>query len=196
MSKLAFSKDGEQWESTSTPEGDVVVAIDCTQDEAILSAGRSRELINAIQQLRKAAGLDIGDKVEVFYEEEAGLSVVESAVSNNVEAFATKFQGSVPLPKKFAPSWSVELRSGTAEIGGSTVNVYICRPAVAGKDGLSEEVLYYLSTLEPADVAGKDSLELKIDGKEYTLKEGVDYWVSAGAKLKDVKSKDAGNGSS
>lgn len=187
VSKLAFSKDGEQWESTSTPEGDVVVAIDCTQDEAILSAGRSRELINAIQQLRKAAGLDIGDKVEVFYKEEAGLSVVESAVSNNVEAFATKFQGSVPLPKKFAPSWSVELRSGTAEIGGSTVNVYICRPAVAGKDGLSEEVLYYLSTLEPADVAGKDSLELKIDGKEYTLKEGVDYWVSAGAKLKDVK---------
>lgn len=187
MSKLAFSKDGEQWESTSTPEGDIVVAIDCTQDEAILSAGRSRELINAIQQLRKAAGLDIGDRVEVFYEEEAGLSVVESAVSNNVEAFAAKFQGSVPLPKKYAPSWSVVLRSDTAEIGGSSIKVYICRPAVAGKDGLSEEVGYYLSTLEPANVAGKESLDLKIDGKEYTLKEGVDYWVSTGAKLKDAK---------
>ena len=53
VSKLSFSMDGDQWEATTTLEGDVVLAIDCTQDEAILLAGRSRELINAIQQMRK-----------------------------------------------------------------------------------------------------------------------------------------------
>ena len=36
VSKLSFSKEGEQWEATASQEGDIVVAIDCTQDEAIL----------------------------------------------------------------------------------------------------------------------------------------------------------------
>ena len=56
-SKLSFSKEGDNWEAMSSQDGALVVALDCTQDEAILSAGKSRELINHIQQLRKAAGL-------------------------------------------------------------------------------------------------------------------------------------------
>jgi isoleucyl-tRNA synthetase len=185
VSKLSFSREGEHWESTSTPEGDVVVAVDCTQDEAILNAGRSRELINAIQQLRKAMGLDLSDKVEVFFEESAGMSVVENAVSNNVSMFEDKFQGAVPVPKKFAPSWSVVLRSDTAEIGGSKVEVSICRPAIAGKDGMSDEVGYFLSTLEPANV--QSPLTANIDGSDVSLKQGEDYWVSTVAKLRDTK---------
>merc|ERR1712127_983724 len=152
VSKLSFSKEGDQWESTSTPEGDVVVAVDCTQDEAILSAGRSRELINVIQQLRKAMGLDLSDRVEVFFEECTGTSTVESAVAMNTKVFEAKFQGAVPVPKKFAPSWSVVLRSDTAEIGGSKVEVSICRPVVAGKDGLGNGVEYFLSTHDPSNV--------------------------------------------
>lgn len=185
ISKLSFSKEGDHWESNSTPEGDVVVAVDCTQDEAILSAGRSRELINTIQQLRKAMGLDLSDKVEVFFEECAGMSVVESAVSSNVSLFAAKFQGSVPLPKKFAPTWSVVLRSDSTEIGGSTVEVSICRPAVAGKDGCGDGVGYLLSTLEPSKVS-QSELSITLDGKEVTLKKGEDYWVSTVDKLRST----------
>ena len=88
----------------STTTGDVVVAMDCTQDKAIISAGQSRELINAIQQLRKAMGLDLSDKVEVLFEENAGMTAVEDAVSMNVNVFEAKFQGAVPVPKKFARS--------------------------------------------------------------------------------------------
>ena len=47
-------------------EGDVVIAVDCTQDEAIISAGRAQELVNHVQQLRKSAGLGLSDHVEVF----------------------------------------------------------------------------------------------------------------------------------
>jgi len=187
ISKLSFSKEGDHWESTSTPEGDVVVAVDCTQDEAILSAGRSRELMNVIQQLRKAAGLDLSDKVEVFFEESSGMSVVESAVSSNVHLFEAKFQGAVPVPKKFAPSWAVVLRSDTAEIGGSKVEVSICRPAVAGRDGLSDGVGYYLSTLEPKNVVETSTLDIKLDGKEITLKQGEDFWVNTVAKIRTTK---------
>jgi len=187
ISKLSFSKEGEQWESTSTATGDVVVAVDCTQDKAIISAGQSRELINAIQQLRKAMGLDLSDKVEVFFEENAGMTAVEDAVSMNVNVFEAKFQGAVPVPKKFAPKWSVVLRSDTAEIGGSRVEVSICRPAVAGKDGLGDGVEYFLSTLEPTTVAEQSTLCAKLDGKEVTLKQGEDFWVDTVAKLKDTK---------
>lgn len=187
ISKLAFSKEGEHWESTSTPEGDVVVAVDCTQDEAILSAGRSRELINAIQQLRKAMGLDLSDKVEVFFEESAGMTTVETAVSSNVHIFEAKFQGAVPVPKKFAPSWSVVLRSDTAEIGGSKVEVSICRPSVAGRDGLSDGMGYFLSTLEPSKVADQSTLSITLDGKESTLKQGEDFWPNTVAKLRATK---------
>ena len=186
VSKLAFSKEGEHWESTSTPEGDVVVAVDCTQDEAILSAGRSRELINAIQQLRKAAGLDLSDAVEVFFEESAGMTVVESAVSSNTNLFEAKFQGAIPVPKKFAPSWSVVLRSDSADIGGSKVEVSICRPAVAGRSGLSDEVGYYLSTLEPTNLDGTVH-SITVDGKEISLIQGEDFWINTVAKLRVTK---------
>jgi isoleucyl-tRNA synthetase len=186
VSKLSFSKEGEHWESTSTPEGDVVVAVDCTQDEAILSAGRSRELINAIQQLRKAAGLDLSDAVEVFFEESAGITVVENAVSNNTNLFEAKFQGAIPVPKKFAPSWSVVLRSDSTDIGGSKVEVSICRPAVAGRSGLSDEVGYYLSTLEPSNLDGS-ALSITVDGKDVSLTQGEDFWVNTVAKLRATK---------
>jgi len=187
ISKLSFSREGDHWESKSTPEGDVVVAVDCTQDEAILSSGRSRELINVIQQLRKAMGLDLSDKVEVFFEESVGINTVESSVAMNVNLFEAKFQGAVPLPKKFAPSWSVILRSDTAEIGGSKVEVSICRPAVAGKNGVCEAVGYFLSTLEPSNVANESTFSITVDGKETTLKQGEDFWGSTVAKLRGTK---------
>lgn len=187
ISKLSFSREGSQWESTSTPEGDVVVAVDCTQDEAILSAGKSRELINAIQQLRKAAGLDLKDQVEVFFEEAAGITVVEDAVAGNVGSFEAKFQGAVPVPKKFAPEWSVVLRSDIVEIGGSKLEVSICRPTVAGRDGVAEDVGYFLSTLEPSKAEAESEIMITIDGKEVVLRRGVDYWVDTVAKLRDTK---------
>merc|ERR1712176_805369 len=66
--RLSFSKEGKEWEASGTPDGSLVVAVDCTQDDAILSAGKARELMNAVQQLRKSAGLDLKDVVEVFFE--------------------------------------------------------------------------------------------------------------------------------
>lgn len=132
-------------------------------------------------------GLDLSDKVEVFFEESAGMNTVESAVSSNVNLFEAKFQGAVPVPKKFAPSWSVVLRSDTAEIGGSKCEVSICRPAVAGKDGVNGEVGYLLSTLEPSNVADQSTLSVTVDGKEVVLKQGEDFWVNTVAKLRDTK---------
>jgi len=187
ISKLAFSKEGDHWESTPNQEGDVVVAVDCTQDEAILAAGKSRELINHIQQLRKSAGLDLTDIVEVFFQEE-GITSTESAVALNVSLFENKFRGSVPLPKNLAPEWSVVIRSDSVEVGGSKVDVFICRPAVSARDGLDELTASFLSTVDPSQVQEGQVLSCVIDGKDHSLEEGKDFWVSASKKAAALKS--------
>lgn len=181
-SKLSFSREGDQWESAATQEGDVVAAIDCTQDEAILAAGKARELINHIQQLRKSAGLDMKDVVEAFFEE--SVASTETAVSMNVSLFENKFKGSVPVSKKYAPSWSVVIASDTVEVGGASVEVSICRPAIATKDGLPELACTYLSSVEPSDVEKGSTLTCVIDGESMTLQEGTDFWLSTAAKMR------------
>mmetsp|Transcript_45072 Transcript_45072/g.109047 ORF Transcript_45072/g.109047 Transcript_45072/m.109047 type:complete len:1165 (+) Transcript_45072:75-3569(+) len=188
VSKLSFSKEGDNWEATPSGDGACVVALDCTQDAAILSAGMSRELINHIQQLRKGAGLDLLDVVEVFFQEEEGVTSTEDAVSCNVATFETKFKGAVPLPERFAPAWRVVLRSDKVDVGGSKVTVSVCRPALAVKDSLDEGLKNILSTKEPSEFTAGHTFKCSLDGKESELKEGADFWLSTAAKTRANKS--------
>jgi isoleucyl-tRNA synthetase len=182
ISKLSFSREGEQWEAASTPEGDIVAAIDCSQDEEILAAGKARELINHIQQLRKAAGLDMKDVVEAFFEE--SVESTETAVSMNVSMFEKKFKGAIPVPKRCAPGWSVVIGSNTVEVGGAKLELSICRPALAAKNGLAELACTYLSTIDPDTVENGDVLTCTIDGEKITLTEGKDFWKNTAAKMR------------
>ena len=184
-SRLEFSREGEHWESTSKADGSLVVAVDCTQDAATQSSGMSRELMTGIQQLRKAAGLDLKDVVEVFFEEEEGVSLVEDAVAGNVGLFDSKFKGSIPLPSRFAPSWSVPLKSETIDVGGSSCLVKICRPAVAARDDIAEAAKLVLSSIEPSTLAEGQNFEFVLNGKKDTVKEGLDFWKTTvqGSKL-------------
>jgi len=184
ISKLQFSKDGENWEATSSADGASVVVLDCTQDDAIISAGMSRELINHIQQLRKAAGLALGDVVEVFFHEEDGVTSTEDAVSKNVAMLDAKFQGAVPLPQRLAPSWSVVLKSDKVDVGGSKVQVSVCRPALAASDSLDTSVKNILSTKEPSEFSPGQTFKCSVDGKDCELKEGTDFWLSTASKAK------------
>ncbi len=185
ISKLSFSKEGDQWESASTPEGDVVAAIDCTQDEAILAAGKARELINHIQQLRKSAGLDMKDVVEAFFEE--SVASTETAVSMNVSLFENKFKGAVPMPRKCAPQWSVEIAKDSVEVGGSKVEVSICRPALAARDDLDELACTFLSSMDLSTVEEGTTLSCTIDDKHVSLVEGKDFWLSTVSKMRGTK---------
>jgi isoleucyl-tRNA synthetase len=187
VSKLAFSKDGDHWEATSSPEGDLVVAVDCTQDEAILSAGKSREFMNHVQQLRKGAGLDLKDEVEIFFCEDEGIKSTEDAVSRNVPLFEAKFKGAVPVPKQFASNWSVVIGSELVEVGGSKVEISICRPALATRDTLETDVSSYLSTVDPTSVTAGEVIKCTIDGTEHSLTEGKDFWISTASKMKSTK---------
>ena len=187
ISKLSFSKEGDHWEATPSADGATVVALDTTQDDAILSAGMARELINHIQQLRKAAGLELKDVVEAFFYEEDGVTSTEDAVSKNVATLDAKFKGSIPLPKRLAPAWSVVLKAETVDVGGSKVTVSVCRPVVAVNDSLDDIVKKVLSTKEPSEFTVGDTFKCTVDGKSYELKEGEDFWLSTAAKARSIK---------
>lgn len=186
-SKLTFCKEGDMWEAMNSQDGSMVVALDCTQDEAILSAGKSRELISSIQQLRKGAGLELHDVVEVFFSEEEGVTIVEDAVAGNVQTFEAKFRGAVPLPKRFAPEWCVVIKSDMVDVGGSKVEVSICRPSLAVADSSTGAARGVFCTLEPSELKEGQDFSFSVDGTSYTMKEGKDFWLSTSAKLRSTK---------
>jgi Domain of unknown function (DUF5915) len=186
-SKFEFSKAGDHWESSNKTDGSLVIALDCTQDNSTVSSGMSRELINGIQQLRKNAGLEMKDAVEVFFQEETGVTIVEDAIGSNVSLFETKFKGAVPIPFRFAPSWSIVLKSDMIEVGGTLVKVSICRPAIAVRDDLATPVVNALASMEPDSFVKGQVFHCAVDAKLYDLVEGHDFWLSSAAKIRATK---------
>ena len=186
-SKFQFSKVDGNWESSSKADGSLVIAMDCTQDASTMSSGMSRELMNGIQQLRKNAGLELKDAVEVFFQEAQGTTVVEDAVGLNVPLFEAKFKGAVPMPARFAPSWSILLKSDMVDVGGTSVNVSICRPVVAVRDGLEPSVVNALVTLDLDSFSAGQTFHCTVDGTSYDLVEGIDFWLCTAAKVRATK---------
>ena len=111
----------------------------------------------------------------------------EDAVAKNVAMLDAKFKGSVPLPQRLAPSWSVVLKSDSVDVGGSKVVVSVCRPAVAVADSASDAVKNVMSTKEPSQFTAGETFKCSVDGKEYELKEGTDFWLSTASKAKATK---------
>ena len=180
--KLSFCREGDMWESGQSDAGDLVVAIDCTQDEAILNAGKAREFMNHVQQLRKSAGLDISDSVEVFYHEEEGLTSTSNAIAGNLELIVGKLKVA-PVAKRFMPEWSVVFGKGVFEVGGCEVEIIITRPAVCVNPDVMDLTSKFLCTIDPSKVKKGEVLEFAINGEKYTATEGVDFWISASSMV-------------
>jgi hypothetical protein len=132
--------------------------------------------------------LELKDVVEIFFQEEEGVALTEDAVSRNVPMLDAKFKGAVPLPRKLMPSWSVSLKTDSVDVGGAKISLSICRTAVAAKDSLDEGVKNLLSTKETSEFEPGQTFKCSVDGKDYELKEGTDFWLSSVAKAKATKS--------
>eukprot|EP00611_Tribonema_gayanum_P029034 TRINITY_DN765_c3_g1_i2.p1 TRINITY_DN765_c3_g1~~TRINITY_DN765_c3_g1_i2.p1 ORF type:complete len:617 (+),score=242.77 TRINITY_DN765_c3_g1_i2:415-2265(+) len=70
--RRAFRGDAAVYEACVSDDGGVVVVLDTRRDERVLQQRTAREALNRVQKLRKKAGLNMGDKVEVFFSESAG----------------------------------------------------------------------------------------------------------------------------
>ena len=55
-------------------EGDITVALDLNRDENLVREGQAREIVHAIQNLRREKGLDVSDRIRVAYRTTDGLA--------------------------------------------------------------------------------------------------------------------------
>jgi isoleucyl-tRNA synthetase len=78
--KLEFKGDNKKFEAVGNDEGNVLVAVDTTTDEDMFTELRARAIQGAIQKLRKASGLVVADKVEMYYDV-TGLKEAERVVA-------------------------------------------------------------------------------------------------------------------
>lgn len=63
---------------------DISVMLDVVLDENLKRKGQAREIVNKIQKLRKTAGLNIDDQVEIYYEEPTDSNSLHSVVNENI----------------------------------------------------------------------------------------------------------------
>jgi hypothetical protein len=72
-------------------------------------------------------------------------------------------------------------------VGGTKVEVSICRPSIAASDSLTGPSLSVLATLEPKSLSEGEDFTYSMDGASLTLKEGSDFWLSTAAKVRATK---------
>jgi isoleucyl-tRNA synthetase len=65
--QLNFRGDIDRYEVCSNQQCDLVVLVDVRMDESLQQEGITREVVNRIQKLRKAAGLKVGDNIRVTF---------------------------------------------------------------------------------------------------------------------------------
>ncbi|XP_008793645.2 isoleucine--tRNA ligase, cytoplasmic-like [Phoenix dactylifera] len=84
-------------------DGDVLVILDLRADESLFEAGVAREVVNRVQKLRKKAGLEPTDTVEVYYKPlENNKNILENIV-NSQEQYIREALGSRLLHHTLTP---------------------------------------------------------------------------------------------
>ncbi|XP_068658596.1 isoleucine--tRNA ligase, cytoplasmic [Aristolochia californica] len=111
-------------------DGDVLVVLDLQADESLFEAGVAREVVNRIQKLRKKAGLEPTDLVEVYIESlDSDKSLLEN-VLNSQEQYIRDAIGSPLLPSTLVPQYGVELCEEKYNITGLSFAIRLARPTL------------------------------------------------------------------
>ena len=78
--KVVLSKDDVLTEATQKPgfsaqmEGEVTVVLNCNLTPELIAEGYQREMVSKLQNMRKDAGFEVSDRIEVTYEAEDELA--------------------------------------------------------------------------------------------------------------------------
>ncbi|CAK4076019.1 unnamed protein product [Aphanomyces euteiches] len=132
--KREFKGDKTIYEADVSADGRLMVVIDVREDNDLKSQGYAREFVNRVQKMRKKAGLVVGDKIHVYFQERAGKdSPITEAVKQFVSTVAGTL-GTTPAPLSLKPKDSVTIISEVCEFAGSSVDILVTRPAVLFTD--------------------------------------------------------------
>lgn len=110
-------------------DGDVLVILDLRPDESLLEAGVAREVVNRIQKLRKKAGLQPTDIVEVYFESLDEDKSVLQGVLNAQEQYIRDAIGSPLLPcTKMPPQADIVGEESFHGISNFSFKITLSRP--------------------------------------------------------------------
>ncbi|KAJ7552948.1 hypothetical protein O6H91_06G078200 [Diphasiastrum complanatum] len=182
-------------------DGDVLVILDLQPDQTLAEAGFAREVVNRIQKLRKKAGLEPTDNVEVFFEL---LSVSESdpnllyKVIDSQALYIQESLGSPLLHHRKVPAHAVILMSERySGVANASFEIILARPALffdhdailqacSGIQEHAEGVEIVLLSRDPAILrtelaANNNKLEVAIDSiGQYDVVYGQHFYLSVG----------------
>ncbi|GLD99903.1 hypothetical protein PINS_up008631 [Pythium insidiosum] len=179
-----------------------MVVLDTREDEQLKQQGCAREFITRVQKLRKKAGLEVQDKIHVFFQEADGQSTITAAVKE-FAAMVAGALGSVPALLALKPAHSVTIISEEAQFAGSSLSIVVARPAVlfaadavvakgAGKVAV-EDAKAFVASMDYADVktalSSSGALSFRVLEETATLKQGEHVFLDA--KELAVATKDA-----
>lgn len=112
-------------------DGDVLVVLDLRPDETLFEAGVAREIVNRVQKLRKKAGLEPMDSVEVYFEPCEGDRLVLEQVIESQGSYIRDAVGSPLLPSILCPPYAVILASENfSGVAGMSFTIRLSRPSL------------------------------------------------------------------
>jgi isoleucyl-tRNA synthetase len=91
-------------------EGALTVALDVTLDDALRNEGVAREIVNRVQNLRKEAGFEVTDRINVKI---VSTDAIREAVASNSEYIRTQILAdSLELMEAMETGYEVEIEEG------------------------------------------------------------------------------------
>lgn len=112
----------------TTTDNDVVVVLDIRLHPELESEGVARELINRVQRLRKKAGLQATDEVDVFYSFEADLTDALDGVIKGHSDMITRATRGIPRAISGRHKDAVSMIEEEQEIGEAKFKLSLSRP--------------------------------------------------------------------
>eukprot|EP00249_Psilotum_nudum_P022420 c28510_g1_i1 orf=452-4015(-) len=182
-------------------DGDVLVVLDLRLDETLVDVGVAREIINRVQKLRKRAGLEPTDTVEVFLEVLANKKESDSPILKRViksqASYIRECLGSPLLPSVLLPPNAVMITSEKYfGVGDGGFNIILTKPtlffynenllqACSGNTNYLENIQVYLASRDPSnlksEMLGGSKLKVCLDGQpDFELIYGHHFHFSIG----------------
>jgi len=186
-------------------DGEVLVVLDLRPDESLLEAGFAREVVNRVQKLRKKAGLEPTDTVEIFYNVHGSVAGSDPSVLQRIfdsqASYMAETVGSPILSKDHLPQHGVIIVTEEYHgVAGGSFTITLARPALSfsldhlsaicsGDKALAESLTVVLRSRDPAklrsEVAPNKKVKIAIDGQgEYEVEEGKHFYFSVADHLR------------
>ena len=193
--KRQFAGDSKRYEACVSDDGSLIVAIDTTIDDDVYEELRARTLAAAVQRMRKAAGLVVTDKVEVFYDEQEG-QAVKASLSTHAASTIKRIK-TFPLPVSLMSAGALRIYEEVIDdrdLSVKAVKVILTAPCVAVdvdaiqtlcvSPGQGALFAMYLQTVDMENLLTQESCEVTVDGFTLRLNRGVHYFSTADEMLR------------